>query len=664
MLCDEKFLERVKNNYLTLELRKSKRDGTDELIGISRLPVHQFYIAFRDAAIIEHLSQSKLPVISIEGWTNVVNHSGDLRGQFEVLLAIGTEQQIEYLKISRNILKEYNAKKEFKVPSPKIIPNAELPYVSPTQPSSSQFSMLSSFIETLAQRMPGSNMPNLTNLTENRNDSNPQLRSTSDLLSNLQQALTQHPAVVTKSTQSDPSTFLPIETPIQTSIQTNSQETQINSASVYTKSLNNNDDSMFKVLIEIEAALHLPKVLISKKFNKRNKIKNNSKNTVNEYEPSAYVTFESTDSSSPVLVKSHEGMVNSTDVVENSCNPVWNKKFEVLLSVDLMLNPEKRFILRVWRKAKNTSTAVSKPTPMEDAVIGFSSIDLSVLVSGLVCLDSWHNIIDFSGRCNGQIKVKIMPLENVLRFRENSTQSNISTPLSIDVNCDLNNTSLSRALKRKFTELDEITQRLRARLFDVTGDENIDPDDEFENDLNTEVDENELNSDGEFEWLGNMENKLFDNQANQFQNNLIGGLNTQQDISERNVSGCSSSAAGTKNYAHSYESLKNLIKGHDIDTLINPKIIKNLIDPTFQSSSSDSTPIHNSAPVILSDSNNSSVASNNTSSSSTLSQDRIRIISNALQRTSINDDESKDTKPPTDQKREVPDGGIFRNEAK
>lgn len=659
-MCDEKFLERVKNNYLTLELRKSKMDGTDELIGVSRLPVHQFYIAFRDAAIIEHLSQSKLPVISIEGWTNVVNKSDDLCGQFEVLLAIGTEQQIEYLKISRNILKEYNAKKEFKVPPAKSIPNTGLTNVSPTQPSSSQFSMLSSFIETLAQRMPGSHMPSLTSPTENKNESNPQLRSTSDLLNNLQQALTQLPAVVSKSTQSDTSTFLPIQTPIQT----NSQETQTNSM-VYTKPLNNNDeDSKFKVLIEIEAALHLPKVLISKKFNKRNKIKNNTKNTVSEYEPSAYVTFESTDSSSPVLVKSHEGMVNSTDVVESSCNPVWNKKFEVLLSVDLMLNPEKRFILRVWRKAKNTLSTISKPTPMEDAVIGFSSIDLSVLVSGLACLDSWYNIIDFSGRCNGQIKVKIMPLENVVRFRENSTQSNISTPLSIDVNCDLSNTSLSRALKRKFTELDEITQRLRARLFDVTGDENIDPDDEFENDLNTEADENELNSDGEFEWLGSMENKIFDNQANQFQNNLIGGLNTQQDISERNVSGCSSSATGTKTYANSYESLKNLIKGHDIDTLINPNIIKNLIDPTFQSSSSDSTPIHNIAPVILSDSNNSSVASNNTSPSSTLSQDRIRIISNALQRASINDDEGRDTKPHTDQKREVPDGGIFHNETK
>lgn len=52
-------------------------------------------------------------------------------------------------------------------------------------------------------------------------------------------------------------------------------------------------------------------------------------------------------------------------------------------------------------------------------------------------------------------------------------------------------TVLSRTLKRKFTELEEITQRLRARLFDVTGDMHTDPDDQFESDLNTLPDEDD-----------------------------------------------------------------------------------------------------------------------------------------------------------------------------
>lgn len=57
----------------------------------------------------------------------------------------------------------------------------------------------------------------------------------------------------------------------------------------------------------------------------------------------------------------------------------------------------------------------------------------------------------------------------------------------------IDDSALSRALKRKFTELEEITQRLRARLFDVTGNMTIDPDDQFENDLNTIPDEGDDN---------------------------------------------------------------------------------------------------------------------------------------------------------------------------
>lgn len=42
---------------------------------------------------------------------------------------------------------------------------------------------------------------------------------------------------------------------------------------------------------------------------------------------------------------------------------------------------------------------------MEDAVVGFTAVDLSVLLNGMPCIMGWYNIMDFSGRCNGQIKV-------------------------------------------------------------------------------------------------------------------------------------------------------------------------------------------------------------------------------------------------------------------
>lgn len=78
---------------------------------------------------------------------------------------------------------------------------------------------------------------------------------------------------------------------------------------------------------------------------------------------------------------------------------------------------------------------------------------------------------------------------------------------------------MSRALKRKFTELEEITQRLRARLFDVTGNMSIDPDDQFENDLNTIPDEDDddfeesnIASEMSLDWLEHCHNQASSNE--------------------------------------------------------------------------------------------------------------------------------------------------------
>lgn len=82
------------------------------------------------------------------------------------------------------------------------------------------------------------------------------------------------------------------------------------------------------------------------------------------------------------------------------------------------------------------------------------------------------------------------------------------------LNRAIDDSALSRALKRKFTELEEITQRLRARLFDVTGNIIIDPDDQFENDLNTIPDEGDDNfeesnlaSEMSLDWLEHCHNQ-------------------------------------------------------------------------------------------------------------------------------------------------------------
>lgn len=67
---------------------------------------------------------------------------------------------------------------------------------------------------------------------------------------------------------------------------------------------------------------------------------------------------------------------------------------------------EKRFIVKVWRKAStDLPQARLLPNPIEDSLIGFTAIDLSVLLLGMPTISGWYNIVDFSGRIHGQIKV-------------------------------------------------------------------------------------------------------------------------------------------------------------------------------------------------------------------------------------------------------------------
>lgn len=40
-----------------------------------------------------------------------------------------------------------------------------------------------------------------------------------------------------------------------------------------------------------------------------------------------------------------------------------------------------------------------------DVVLGFSAIDVSVLTVGFPVVSGWFHVMDFTGKCNGQIKV-------------------------------------------------------------------------------------------------------------------------------------------------------------------------------------------------------------------------------------------------------------------
>jgi hypothetical protein len=59
-------------------------------------------------------------------------------------------------------------------------------------------------------------------------------------------------------------------------------------------------------------------------------------------------------------------------------------------------------VFKVWRKSTNTTMT---PNMQTDHVIGFATVDLTVLSAGLPSIQGWFNINDLSKKCNGQINV-------------------------------------------------------------------------------------------------------------------------------------------------------------------------------------------------------------------------------------------------------------------
>lgn len=112
--------------------------------------------------------------------------------------------------------------------------------------------------------------------------------------------------------------------------------------------------------------------------------------------PSCCVSFATADEPSPVY----------TPVVKNTDSPIWNFQQQSRLSKELLLDPQQTLVFKVWHKGD------------EERVIGFASVDLSPLLSGFQFVCGWYNITDFSGECQGQVKVAVSPLESVIHFKE------------------------------------------------------------------------------------------------------------------------------------------------------------------------------------------------------------------------------------------------------
>ncbi|XP_016063951.1 PREDICTED: C2 domain-containing protein 3 isoform X2 [Miniopterus natalensis] len=126
--------------------------------------------------------------------------------------------------------------------------------------------------------------------------------------------------------------------------------------------------------------------------------------------PSCCVSFATADEPSPVY----------TPVVKNTDSPIWNFQHQSRLSKEILLDPQQTLVFKVWHKGD------------EERVIGFASVDLSPLLSGFQFVCGWYNITDFSGECQGQVKVAVSPLESLMHFKEErQARRGVETPASL-----------------------------------------------------------------------------------------------------------------------------------------------------------------------------------------------------------------------------------------
>ncbi|XP_070072112.1 uncharacterized protein [Drosophila takahashii] len=357
IINDERFLQSVERQQLILELRP--------LGGVVRLPLHQFFIAYRDASITNHLCKGKLPVISIDGWAPIVSaETQSPLGELKVLLAIGSESQIAQLKQQRGFDQDNNV-----VATPS---------------------------------------------------------STTDLLDMLQNAITSPgPSVLNPVMPPPPAPPAP---------------------------------SNFSFQLRIVGAAGLPLNPGYGKSKKQVKRQSAAKRFPPNEPPNTYVTFQAINCNSQTY-KSHEGLVYATPIVARSTKPQWLSKFRVEVSRDYRSNPQKLFILKLWKKAIVSPNGSIEPSPHEDAIIGFAALNLNQKQPGGGFPSGWHNIVDFNGRVTGGIEAHVEPIP-----------PSVDTVIDqFEKSVELGHLQLGQAIKRKYTELEEISQRLRSRLVDVTG---------------------------------------------------------------------------------------------------------------------------------------------------------------------------------------------------
>lgn len=236
----------------------------------------------------------QFPVINTDWWEPIITpHDNQTIGRVQLLLALGSEEQIKNLEQERGFKQEIvraRCQKPTKPPAKKT--KIDVAVQSDAEMDSRQQRMEQFLEQLLAQRQQKTVcVENATNTEENDAVSKPttpkmQMRKTADLLDSLQEALTQAPS----------------------------------------------SEGIFKAHVIVEHALHLP--MRKKCKSKKSKSKVVKKQQQEDGLPSTFVTFETVPGQG----------VKVTPVAYRTTNPKWDFRCDVQLPRELLTNVSFCFI--------------------------------------------------------------------------------------------------------------------------------------------------------------------------------------------------------------------------------------------------------------------------------------------------------------------------------
>uniref|UniRef100_A0A0A1WNU7 C2 domain-containing protein 3 n=1 Tax=Zeugodacus cucurbitae TaxID=28588 RepID=A0A0A1WNU7_ZEUCU len=529
ILRDANFLNHVRGKHLRLLIYQrplstsfsdwnGNSDEPLEPLGLAFLPLHQFYIAFSNDEMTNRLMSDRLPVISIDAWAPIYGSNGQAMGEIKCLLAMGSEEQITTLKRERDIKPLHSDM------FTNLTANSEIDYLYKSI------------------RMPTDDCKK--HAISAPSDQKKSIRTTVELMDMLQNALQQtnmaseraknpepSPSTTTSSLSTDATPSGLEDVPLMTFEPSTSQaaaaagsakSTPITTDAAAVDPTKPLEKPQFKFELSINCAVGLP-------LNPGVRCKpgtNEPKRSVSKRfppgePPSTYVTFQATScDGSSGCYKSHEGNVYATRVVMRSVVPHWLQTFVVTVDEDYLKKPKQTFVLKLWKKAnvppandspRIINTSEMEPTPNDDAIIGFTALDLSVFLKGLH-LAGVFNVFDFNGRITARLELDAKPADEwyvqylvekvwekthkeppkprpIIRMTPaaaaaaraakaadaaaagaSTTDTTADTEmLEFGKSLDISHLNLNEAVNHKYNELKVISERLRTRLVDVTG---------------------------------------------------------------------------------------------------------------------------------------------------------------------------------------------------